>query len=258
MGLRCVRAGLILLGAALTMYSAWCIVVLPYSIGNYLTGLVGLPVLGAGVLLPQILAYSERGWRRRLRFAVVVGVSLGVVSFLVLLAGVQMSARIVPQSGHDAVIVLGAALVGDVIPQGFRNRLDTAIGYLSENDNAVVVVSGGQGRTETVTAAYAMKLYLMENGVSPERIIKEERATSTYENFLFSKELLGEHLERDDFSVVFVTNDFHLLRARLLAWNVGISGEGLAAPSQFFMLPNYYSREFLAMIRALFMVATAN
>jgi len=244
------RIVLIVLGAALTLYSAWCVAFLPYSVGNYLPGLAGVPILGVGVALPWILVYSERGWRRRIRFAVAVGAVLGALSFVVMLVGVYINARIVPQDGHDAVIVLGAALVGEYIPRGFRNRLDAALEYIEANEHTVVVVSGGQGPSETVTAASAMKRYLVENGVEPNRIIQEDRATSTHENFLFSRELLYEHFGGEDFSVVYVTNDFHLLRARLLAWNAGVSGEGLAAPSQLFMLPNYYSREFLAMMRA--------
>jgi len=240
----------ITIGLALTLYSAWCIVFLPYDIGNYLTGLAGVPLLGIGIFMPQILTHSQVGWRRRIRFAVTAGIALGALSLALLLVGVYINARITPQNGHDAVIVLGAALVGDQIPQGFQNRLDTALIYLEQNPDAVVVVSGGQGPTETIPAAYAMKHYLIANGIEPSRIIMEDRATSTFENFLFSQYLLTNHFGTSDFSVVYVTNDFHLLRARLLAWSVGINGEGLAAPSPFFMLPNYFSRELPAMLRA--------
>ena len=247
---RNIRVALVVLGAALTLYSAWCVAFLHYSIGNYLPGLAGVPILGVGLLLSRILAYSQKGWLRRIRFAVTVGAALGALSFVTMLVGVYINARIVPRNGHDAVVVLGAALIGDIIPQGFQNRLDTALEYLAMNEDAVVVVSGGQGPTETVTAASAMRRYLIDNGIDPERIIEEDRATSTFENFVFSKELLAEHFGSDNFTILYVTNDFHLLRARLLAQSVGITGEGLAAPSQLFMLPNYYSREFLAMIRA--------
>ena len=175
----------IITGLALTLYSAWSIAFLPYDIGNYLTGIVGVPLLGIGLLLPQILKYSQAGWRRRIRFAVTTGLALGALSFALLLAGVFINARITPQHGHDAVIVLGAALVGDKIPQGFQNRLDTALTYLEQNPDAVVVVSGGQGPTETIPAARAMYLYLIENGIDPSRIIIEDRAGSTFEKFLF-------------------------------------------------------------------------
>ncbi|MCL2851637.1 MAG: YdcF family protein [Defluviitaleaceae bacterium] len=252
--IKVLRIALVVLGAALALYSAWCIAFLPYGIGNYLPGAAGLAMFGAGLGLPWILGYTASGRRRSARLVITYLAAFGVLSFAVMLAGVWLNARGVPENGHDAVIVLGAALAGDVIPQGFQNRLDTALGYLADNENAVVVVSGGQGTTETVTAASAMRRYLVENGIEPGRIIEEDRATSTFENFVFSRELLDEHFGGEAYTVVYVTNDFHLLRARVLAWKVGVPGEGLAAPSQWFMLPNYYSREFLAMIRALITV----
>ena len=249
---RVMRVLLVALGAGLALYSAWCVAFLHYSIGNYLPGAAGLVMLVAGLNLPRILERTASGRRRYARLVITYVAVFATLSFAAMLAGVWLNARAVPENGHDAVIVLGAALVGDVIPQGFRNRLDTALEYLAENESAMVVVSGGQGPTETKTAASAMKRYLVENGVDPSRIIKEDRATSTFENFVFSKELLDEHFGCKAYTVVYVTNDFHLLRARILAWRAGVPGEGLAAPSQTFMLPNYFSREFLAMFRALF------
>ena len=246
-----VRISLIIVGAALSLYSAWCITFLHYDIGNYLPGAAGLAMLLTGFCLPWVLKHTASGRPRSARLAVTYIAVFSALSFAAMLTGVWLNAQTTPRNGHDAVIVLGAALVGDVIPQGFQNRLDTALEYLSENEGAIVVVSGGQGPTETVTAAYAMKRYLVENGVDPDRIIKEDRATSTFENFVFSKALLNEYFEENTYTVVYVTNDFHLLRARMLAWKAGVTGEGLAAPSQPYLLPNYFSREFLAMIRAL-------
>ena len=251
---RVLRVLLVAFGAVLSLYSAWCIAFLPYSIGNYLPGAAGLAMLVTGLNLPRILEYTARGSWRQVRLIITYAAAFAALSFTAMLAGVWLNAQSVPENSRDAVIVLGAALHGDVIPQGFRNRLDTALEYLNENEGAVVVVSGGQGPTETVTAAYAMKGYLVEKGIDPGRIIKEDRATSTFENFVFSMKLLEEYFGGREYTVVYVTNDFHLLRARLLAWSVGVPGEGLAAPSQIFMLPNYFSREFLAMIRALFTI----
>lgn len=238
-------------GALLSLYSAWGITFLPYSIGNYLSSVLGLTLLCAGLGLYILLEFTRSGWRRAARLVVSCAAAAALLAFCAMLAGVWLNARNVPASGHDAVLILGAALVGDVIPQGFRNRLDTAITYLEHNGNAVAVVSGGQGRRETVTAAYAMKAYLVDNGISPERIIKEDRAASTYENFIFAQELLDARFGGRPYTIVYVTNDFHLLRARLIAHRIGISGEGLAAPSQWFMLPGYYAREVPAMLRAL-------
>ena len=91
---------------------------------------------------------------------------------------------------EDAVIVLGAGLRGENLSLILRNRLDAAVEYYNENPEAVIVVSGGQGPDEDIPEAEAMERYLYEQGVPLNKIIKEDKSTSTEENFKFSKELL--------------------------------------------------------------------
>ena len=62
-----------------------------------------------------------------------------------------------------------------------------------------------------------MARYLIERGVNPERILLEPLATSTNENLERAHALCPEYTY---FRVV--TNDFHVLRTRMLAWHLGI------------------------------------
>ncbi len=121
---------------------------------------------------------------------------------------------------EDAVIVLGAGLKGDRPSKILRTRLDEAVEYHRQNPDAVMVVSGGQGPQETISEADAMARYLIAAGVPEEQILKEDRSTSTFENFSFSKALLDEKLG-EEYSVAFVSNDFHILRAKGIAKQVG-------------------------------------
>lgn len=245
------RAVLAVMGAALALYSLWCILFLHYNIGNFLPGVLGVALLALAVYMPQILKYTASGPALRLRrFAAGLALITGL-GFLAMLAGVYAYAGNVPRPGHDAVLILGGGLVDDEKPQGFRARLNTAIIYLEANPAAVAVVSGGQGRRDNISAAYAMRRYLIAHGIDETRIILEDQAGSTLENFVFAQKLLDEYFGGRAYSLVYVTNNFHLLRAGMLARHVGIEGEGLAAPSQIHMLPNYFSREYLAMIRAI-------
>ena len=91
-----------------------------------------------------------------------------------------------------------------------RQRLDTALIYLNDNPNSMAVVTGGLGNQASVTEAYAMGDYLINHGINPERIIYEEWSTSTQENLFFAKQLLDGHFYGQDYTVVIVTNDFHL------------------------------------------------
>ena len=113
---------------------------------------------------------------------------------------------------EDALIVLGAGLKGDKPSKSLIIRLDAAIEYHKKNPSAYIVVSGGMGHGESITEALAMEKYLIQNGVDPSVIIKEERSTSTKENFIFSKQLLDEKFDHE-YSVCFVSNDFHIYRS---------------------------------------------
>ena len=122
---------------------------------------------------------------------------------------------------EDALIVLVAGIRGEtpsVIPRG---RLDAALEYHKKNPTAVIVVSGGQGPQEDITEARAMHRYLTENGVPSGQIILEEQATSSYENFRFSKALLDNHFD-SGYTVAVITNEYHIYRAEATAHKAGI------------------------------------
>ncbi len=126
------------------------------------------------------------------------------------------------QYDEDAVIVLGAGIKGERIGKSLKSRLDVVVEYHKRNKDAIIVVSGGQGPYEDITEALAMERYLVENGVDPSVIIKEERSTSTEENFKFSKELLDSRFE-NGYKTAYITNSFHIYRAGETAESVGFS-----------------------------------
>jgi uncharacterized SAM-binding protein YcdF (DUF218 family) len=95
------------------------------------------------------------------------------------------------------------------------------VAYYEQNPAAILVVTGGQGHGEDITEALAMERYLIEHGVPADNIWKEERATSTYENFVFSKALIDDRLGAD-YSAVYVTTDFQIFRAGQVAKRVGL------------------------------------
>lgn len=123
---------------------------------------------------------------------------------------------------EDAIIVLGAGVHGEKPSRVLKDRLNAVLDYHSKNPDALIVVSGGKGPQESVTEAYAMEKYLLDNGVPKESIIKEEKATSTYENFTYSKELLDEYCG-GDYTVAFISNEYHIYRASGIAKSAGIS-----------------------------------
>ena len=126
-----------------------------------------------------------------------------------------------PQSAdgsEDAVIVLGCAVIGSRPSNTMYARTYSAIRYYySQNSDTVFVVSGGRGPQEDMTEAKAMQKLLLDAGIPQSQILLEEQATSTSENFIYSKKILDEYFKNKPYSAAFVTNDFHCYRAGELA-----------------------------------------
>lgn len=141
----------------------------------------------------------------------------------------------------DYIIVLGAKIRESGPSKILRERLDEAIIYLDNNPETLVVVSGGQGVDEPTTEAEGMETYLVEKGIGKERIIREDQSTSTYENLLYSKELLNS----SENSVGIVSSNFHIFRATKIAEKLEYNHVyGIAAPSDKKLLAHNMLREF--------------
>lgn len=152
------------------------------------------------------------------------------------------------QYNEDVVIILGAGIHGERVSRTLAHRLDEAVKYYAENPNAVFVVSGGQGMQETITEALAMERYLTEKGIPVEKIIKEEKSTSTYENFSFSDSLIKQKFP-SGYSAVFITNSFHIFRANKIAQYVGVSANHIGATIDWYAVPVNYMREMMAVVK---------
>jgi len=152
-----------------------------------------------------------------------------------------------PEKQPEYVVVLGAGVLENGMPTlSLEKRLERCIGYAEEHPDTMIVVSGGQGKTEPMTEAEAMARYLVDRGIEPSRIILEDRATSTMENFKYTREIIGEVDE-----IAFITNDFHMLRSGMLAKRNGFKAYGYGTPTPGIVLVNSYLREFFAFIKSL-------
>ena len=152
-----------------------------------------------------------------------------------------------PSSQPSYVIVLGAGIKEDGTPTlSLLNRLERGVAYAAEYPNTTIIVSGGQGSNEPMPEAQAMAQYLKNRGVDPKRIIIEDRSTSTMENFMYAKELIGDQKE-----IAFITNDFHVFRSCILARRNGFRAYGYGTATPGIVLVNSYLREFFALIKSL-------
>ncbi|GAA0179283.1 YdcF family protein [Clostridium sediminicola] len=150
----------------------------------------------------------------------------------------------------DYLIVLGAGLRGSTMSKMLSDRMEKALEYLSLYPDTKVIVSGGKGPDEDISEAKAMKAYLIEKGIKEEKIIMEDKSTSTMENLIYSKDILDkiENIKIDE--VALITNGFHVYRAEFLAKRVGLDVKGIAAKSYIYAAPNFYVREYFAFIKS--------
>ena len=71
--------------------------------------------------------------------------------------------------------------------------------------------------------AWAMAQWLREQGVPEDKILQEDRSTSTWENFVFSRQLLLENGVDENQPIAYATSDFHCWRAGWTARQAGFA-----------------------------------
>lgn len=147
-----------------------------------------------------------------------------------------------------AAIVLGSGIRGDHVSPNLAKRLDKAVEYSKKNPKAFIIVSGGQGRDEKITEAQAMEKYLISKDVPKEKIIKEEKSTTTEENFLFSLEIAREK-GLDTSKLLYITSAFHVYRAGCLTKRIGVRLGHMGSGIVWYTVPMSYMREVMAIVR---------
>lgn len=192
-------------------------------------------------LLPSIIYYL-------LIFLVLVDL-LMVLLFVCYLFYSWMYQMIPVKKQVDYLIVLGAGIRSEEVTPLLKSRLDKALEYYQKNEDAYLVVSGGQGPDEPISEAAAMKKYLLSQGVDEDHILLEDQSTTTLENMTFSKKVIAEHWQKSGTpDVLFSTNNYHVLRGAVYARKAGLKAEGIGAPTAFYFLPSALIREYIAML----------
>lgn len=206
---------------------------------------IGCAILAVGsvIVIKHNLLEVVPKW---IKITVIAVVACGIALFLFLEGCVISKMNAKPADDAEYVIVLGAQVRGSKITKSLAKRLDAAYEYGCENTTCKIIVSGGQGVGEDLPEAEAMKKYLIEKGIDENRIIEENKSTTTKENLVFSMKIINDF----DASVVIITNNFHVFRATRLAKKIGYTNiSAKAAKSDNHLIINYMVRESLAMVK---------
>lgn len=231
------------IGGLLVIYGIFLTTIINFNIGLVGTIAIGVMLFLWGLFWKPLQKICQSGWQKWI-YRLTIGGFILFLSTIAFLAAAGQNDQATYK--EDAIIVLGAGIHGETVSRVLQMRLDTAIAFIEKNPKAIIVVSGGQGQGETISEALAMERYLVKKGVPQDKIIKEDRSTSTAENFKFSKALLDQYFD-GDYQTAFTTNNFHIFRAQMIAKNSGITSHSVHAPIDRYMLPVVYIREVLAL-----------
>ena len=171
----------------------------------------------------RLLAIRAVGWTLR---AVVVLLTLVIVFF----CSKVISGSLINTSGQaDHAIVLGLALENGKPTGDLLARLDTAQAYLEEYPEAHLILTGGNADESGRTEAAVMRDILADRGVEDERMILEDRAETTKDNFRNTLQIIDPRSP-----VVLISSNYHMDRAVQTAKSAGFSEIlRLPAPSSF-------------------------
>ncbi len=207
--------------------------------------LAGIFLLGLGGVNFWLLEQHGvmHGWIRHLLLAVIC---MALLFFLVAEGCIVSKMTQQGEPGLEYVIVLGAQVKGDHPSRALKKRILKAAEYLQENPDTRAILSGGQGPGEDITEAECMRQVLVDLGVGEDRLILENRSTSTRENLIYSARLAPVK----DAKVGLITQNFHLYRSLKLAAKQGYRNIcGIAAPSEWMYQPHFMVREAFALVK---------
>ena len=216
---------------------------------------------GAGLAFSTIILCIILFWNRFRDFIIrywekplgkliisVIGMLTAAIAVLVIVISFFMvkAANDRPQNEDTTLVILGCQVKNGAPSLMLRRRLEAAYEYLNEHENVRVVVSGGKGADETVSEAHCMREWLVDNGISPDRIYMEDKSVNTEENLRFSKKIIDDN--KLPIPITIVTDGFHQLRADMLAETQGIEAHNISANTRFYLLPTYWVREWFGII----------
>ena len=158
------------------------------------------------------------------RAARIAGQGLRAVVFFLTLViacfcGKVISGSVINTAGRaDYAIVLGLALENGKPADDLLARLNTAQAYLEKYPEARLILTGGNADASGRTEAAVMRDILAERGVADDRMISEDQAESTKDNFRNAAQIIDPGKP-----VVLISSDYHMDRAVQTAKNAGFS-----------------------------------
>ena len=147
----------------------------------------------------------------------------------------------------DYIVVLGAGVRGSVPSLTLSERIGAAYDYLTVHLDTTAILCGGQGPGEDITEAACMYRELTQMGIDGNRLLIEDRSTSTMENLSFALDIAEASIGIRPVKIGIVSSEYHLFRAVRFARDLNLEAFGIPAKTTWLPLRvNYYLREIVA------------
>lgn len=253
---------LIVLGALSISYDATLILLNPGTFWDNVFSFTHIWLaLGAYLIFLAVYRLKTKHsfwsiWKRWVKLTVVSLACLVALISVINLAFILTPTVADTREKADHVILLGGGISKDgVLPKSVISRVEKAAEYLNKNPDSICVVTGGTLDWLPYAEAPELKRQLAARGVSPARILVEDQAKDTIQNFQLSCKMLAEHKGMTYAEVLLtptliVTSRFHLRRSQRLARRMGFTNiKGIpAACPPVYVLHNYV-REICAYVK---------
>ncbi len=180
----------------------------------------------------------------RVLFGLLFAAAGTVVLFVLCVLAVMLVGSISPaHRGEYTLMVLGCKLKNGRPGRMLRRRLRKAVSELVKHPEIKCVVSGGRAPDQPCAEAEAMADSLVEMGIQRERIIVEKLSSTTYENFLFT----GEILRRAGVParVGVVTDRFHQFRSGRIARSADMDSFPISCSTVWYLSVQFWMRDVL-------------
>ena len=168
---------------------------------------------------------------KKIIITLLIIITAGPISYFSLLMYINNKAELDTKVTSEVILVLGGIVYSgtdcygpickqiNFVPNRHYNpclvaRINHAIMLYKDHYAPKILMSGGADKEDNTNEAERMRKIAIEAGIPSEDILVENKSTSTYENFAFSKKILQK---ANLHSIIIVTDPYHNARAELIA-----------------------------------------
>ena len=253
---------LLILGVISIAYDAILILLSP---GTFLDNLfsfthiwlaLGIYLIFLGIYRIKTGHSFWRSWKKWIKLTFVSLASLaGIIALINLIFILNPEIVSVNETAENVILLGGGVDKKGQLPKSVMTRVEKTAEYLNQHPQSVCVVSGGTLYWLPFAEAPELKNQLVNRGVEAERIIVEDQAKDTIQNFQFSCKMLAEYRglsieEVLEMPTAVVTSRYHLRRSERLARRIGYKNiKGIPAACPMIYVPHSYVREICAYVK---------